>query len=169
MTDPSSPPGRAAVSFPACGEAKDVKLAQRGPRRNPRSGFGGERPSGVTSELSRLRGSEGCETCAMGPPPKPSGAVSVGKGRAVERVSFRLQAEAKDVKLARTCLPNVYHKIAAIPCAPRGSGLPDSPWLPGVYQTYLSPFKWPDSFRIGPFLSPFQACQRCYTGLTGTI
>ena len=39
----------------------------------------------------------------MGPPAKPSGAGSLGRGGAVERVSFRpYRAETRDVELATT-------------------------------------------------------------------
>ena len=38
----------------------------------------------------------------MGPPPKSSEAISVGRGRAAERMSFRACEEANDVELVRT-------------------------------------------------------------------
>ena len=85
-----------------------------------------------------------------GPPAKPSEAVSLGKGRAVERASFRLQAEAKDMKSAPTCLPDVYQKIAANPWGARDWDIPAFPSLPRVYQSNFLKQNRTDFSQISP-------------------
>ena len=77
--------GRVSGCVPSCGEGQHPC-----PSRRFRGGFGPI--SGGASEEGK-----------MGPPAKPSGAGSLGRGGTVERVSFRPSgAETRDVELATT-------------------------------------------------------------------
>ena len=97
---------------PRCGSAQEAP-PERGRRAAARSavarGCAPGASAGILPRLPRcicaevssgrpLKGGDG----RKGPPPKSSEAISVGRGRAAERMSFRACEEANDVELVRT-------------------------------------------------------------------
>ena len=124
------------------------------PAETQRSGFGGEKEAQWNERAFPPAGKRGICNLHTGVPKKLRSGF-LGKGRAVERARPRACARARDVKLARTCLPNVYQKMPAIPWGARGSVFPDSTSLPCVYQSNFLTSKRPGFSETGPLFVTF--------------